>query len=138
MAEDEARRISQPKAKSSPYPAALPLSEQIVGVSRLWSTTGGAVLRSNSPPPDPAAESKTPNDSLLPICEARSRPAQKAFPAPVRTIQRTSRERSARKSCSDNSVNIAPEMVFRRSGAFRVIVATFSETSYKTSLICPP
>ena len=44
----------------------LPLMAAMVGVSRLWSTTGGAVRRSNSAPRSPPVSS-TPSDSFCPI-----------------------------------------------------------------------
>ena len=96
----------------------------MVGVSMLCNTMGGALRMSNSP----GFESRLP---MLPsepfgpaICAARSSPAQKARPVPVRMMQRTSRARSASSSRSDSSSSIAPEMVFIRCGALRVMVAT--------------
>ena len=61
----------------------------------------------------------------------RSRPAQNARPAPVSTMARTSRSRSAASSASESRASIGPEIVFMRSGAFSVMVATWSATSYQ-------
>ena len=73
-----------------------------------------------SPPSDP---------DELDICAARSSPAQNARPAPVSTMQRTSRAASASSSRSDSAPSIGPEMVFIRCGALSVMVATWSATS---------
>ena len=90
----------------------------------MCNTIGGASRMSNSP----GFVSRFPRLPRPPvgplIWAARSRPAQKARPFPVRMMQRPSRSRSAWRSRTEMSSSIAPEIVFIRSGAFRVIVAT--------------
>ena len=116
-----AMRMSQPRAISNPYPAAPPFKAHTTGVSMPCRTIGGAPRKSNSTM-FASVLSSTPRDSVLPDCEPRSNPAQKAFPAPVRMMQRTSGFESASKSFSERSSSILPDMVFMRPGAFSVMV----------------
>ncbi len=122
FAPDEAIRMSAPKVMSSPYPAAPPLRAQTIGVSMLYITTGGAVRRSNSTP-EPTSP-RTPRPLPPAIWSVMSRPAQKTRPVPVRTTHLTDTFSSAARRCLDSSTSIVPEIVFKRSGALRLIIAT--------------
>jgi len=63
------------------------------------------------------------------VALTRSRPAQKAFPVPVRITTRTSGSSFAWTSRAVSWFSMGPEIVFSRSGRLRVRVAMPSETS---------
>ena len=129
LADSPAMRMSQPSARSSPYPAAPPLRAQIVGVSRLCSTIGGALRRSISPglastAPRLPRPPFGPAHLGLQVEAGAERPpgAGQHDDAHVTVgvgLQEPGRQR----------LSIGPEMVFIRSGALSVMVATWSVTS---------
>ncbi len=107
----------------------------MVGVSILCNTTGGASRRSNSPVARPAPSAPMPSpDAAAPT----SRPAHQARPAPVMTMARTSGSRSASMSRSDSRASMPLVMVFIRSGRLKVMVPTWSATSYRMSSLMAP
>ena len=83
----------------------------------------------------PAPPDKKPLSPAL-----KSAPAQKAFPAPVRTTARTASSASAAPMAKDNSSLNCGVHAFIASGRFNVMVATPSRTSYITvsKFIRPP
>ena len=99
----------------------------MVGLSMANSTVGGVFRRSrltetcwlegSEPMPVPV------------VAPTRSSPAQKALPVPVSTTTRTSGSSLAWTSRAVSWWSMGPEMVFSRSGRFKVRVAMPSETS---------
>jgi hypothetical protein len=109
----------------SPTPTAGPLIAAITGLvqSNRRSVKVPPPSRGTAPSASRSRQSKVEPPP------SRSAPAQKARPAPVKTIARTSSSASARSIASISSRCIVGVQAFSRSGRSRVIVRTLSAIS---------
>ncbi|MPN15561.1 hypothetical protein SDC9_162895 [bioreactor metagenome] len=120
-------RKSQARARALPAPAAAPLIRATTGLAHRRTA---AVIR---------PVSRTPVSGRPPPCSKRasnrltSPPAQKFFPAPVRTTARTSLAREQYSIQSPTAWNISWVKALLASGRLRVTVAIwFSSTEKRT------
>ncbi len=110
---------SHPRARLAPPPAATPLRDAITGcgASRMMADTP----RMPSTRRRPVASS---NRSISWRSSPTSAPAQKARPAPVRTMARTAEEPATMPSASFSSCTISTVKALSLSGRFSVMVPT--------------
>ena len=125
LASVEAMRRSQPSARFMPAPAAAPLTAAMMG----WGASRMARSVRSRPGAIFSMSGRSRAPALASLMALTSPPAQKPFPAPVMTITLTSGSALARVTASKRSSLRVPPRALRRSGRFRVRVATRSFTS---------
>ncbi len=109
---------SQPSASESPAPTANPSTFAMVGLDTWCRASATSPSRRMRDRPERVGSVAGPLGSV------RSAPEQKAPPAPVSTITRSSGVSSTSSKVARSSVSILPLAAFLRSGRFIVTVTT--------------
>jgi hypothetical protein len=138
-ADSAAIRMSIGNVRVAPMPTAGPFTAAMTGLRSAANGRLATPPASRGNPPiswlsSPGGRSRVRRSAKVSGPPPRSAPTQNARPVPVTTTTRTASSASARAATVASSSAMVRVNAFSRSGRCRVMVATPSSTSYRSSV----